>query len=86
MNDELGRIWKDAVVGRSLTKPETQELCRTIIEVGLVFRVVMPCELVDIYDFNPKNGGSMFLRNTGTYLQVHTALQPRRPTSTPSPP
>jgi hypothetical protein len=31
-------------------------------------------------------GGSIFLRNVGIYLQVHTALQPRRPTSTFSPP
>jgi hypothetical protein len=26
------------------------------------------------------DGGSMFLQNLGIYLQLHTALQPRRPT------
>jgi hypothetical protein len=31
---------------------------------------------------SPEDGGSMFLRNVGIYLQVHTALHPRRPTST----
>jgi hypothetical protein len=29
-----------------------------------------------------KDGGSMFLRNVGIFLQVHTAFLPRRPTST----
>jgi hypothetical protein len=28
--------------------------------------------------FRAQNGESMFLRNVGIYLQVHTALQPRR--------
>jgi hypothetical protein len=32
------------------------------------------------------HGGSIFLRNVGIYLLHHTALQPRRPTSTSSPP
>jgi hypothetical protein len=32
--------------------------------------------------FSPEDGDSIFLRNVGTYLQVHTALQPTRPTST----
>jgi hypothetical protein len=32
--------------------------------------------------FSPADEGSMFLRNVGIYLQVHTTLQPRRPTST----
>jgi hypothetical protein len=31
--------------------------------------------------FSPEDGGSMFLLIFGIYLQVHTALQPRRPTS-----
>jgi thermostable 8-oxoguanine DNA glycosylase len=30
----------------------------------------------------PEDGGSMFLRNVGIYLQVNMALQPRRPIST----
>jgi hypothetical protein len=34
--------------------------------------------------FGPEDGGSIFLRNAGTYLQAHTALQPRRPTWTVS--
>jgi hypothetical protein len=33
-----------------------------------------------------EDGDSMFLRSVGLYLQVHTALRPRRPTSTSSPP
>jgi hypothetical protein len=32
--------------------------------------------------FNPEDGDSMFLRNVGIYLLVHTALQPTKPTST----
>jgi hypothetical protein len=32
--------------------------------------------------FGPEDGDSMFLRNVGICLQVHTALQPRRPTPT----
>jgi hypothetical protein len=32
-----------------------------------------------------EDGGSMFLRNVGIYLQVHTTLQPCRSTSTSSP-
>jgi hypothetical protein len=57
---------------------------------------VAPCCLADIYrrfrgayclhyqgaDFRPEDGGSMFLRNVGIYLQAHAALQPRGPTST----
>jgi hypothetical protein len=31
--------------------------------------------------FRAEDGGSMFLRNFGIYLQVHTALQSRTPTS-----
>jgi hypothetical protein len=33
--------------------------------------------------FLPEDGGSIFLRNTDTHLQVHTALQLRRPLSAP---
>jgi hypothetical protein len=32
--------------------------------------------------FTPEDGGSVFLRNVGMYLQVHMVLQTRRPTST----
>jgi hypothetical protein len=32
--------------------------------------------------FTLEDGGSIFLRNAGIYLQVHTALQPRMPTIT----
>jgi hypothetical protein len=32
-----------------------------------------------------ENGGTMSFRNIGTFLQVHTALHPRRPTWIPSP-
>jgi hypothetical protein len=35
--------------------------------------------------FTTEDGGSMFLRNAGLYLEVRMALQPRRPTSTCSP-
>jgi hypothetical protein len=37
-----------------------------------------------MFVFTPEDGDSMFLRNAGIYLQVHTALQPRRPTRTSS--
>jgi hypothetical protein len=54
----------------------------------LVFWIVMPCGLVVRYQrfggiyylhLQVWNGGSMFLWNGGTYLQVHTVLLPRRP-------
>jgi hypothetical protein len=32
---------------------------------------------------SPEDGGSIFLRNVGIYLQVYTALQLKRPTSKP---
>jgi hypothetical protein len=32
--------------------------------------------------FAPEDRSSMFLRNTGVYLQTHTVLQPRRSTLT----
>jgi hypothetical protein len=41
----------------------------------LAFWVVTPCGL------GPEDGGNMFLRDVGIYLPVHTALQPKRPTS-----
>jgi hypothetical protein len=56
----------------------------------LVFWVVTPCRLVGRYQnfggtyclhLSPEDEGSMFFRNVGIYLQVHTALQPWRPTS-----
>jgi hypothetical protein len=34
--------------------------------------------------FSAEDGGSMFLRNVGIYLQVFTTIQPRRSTSTGS--
>jgi hypothetical protein len=49
----------------------------------LVFWVVKPCGLKEehtISTFWTEDGGSMFFRNVGIYLQVHTAVQPRRPT------
>jgi hypothetical protein len=56
----------------------------------VVFRIVTPCGLAGVYErfritycFSPEDGGSMFLRNVGTHLQVHTALQPRRPPPKP---
>jgi hypothetical protein len=38
-----------------------------------LFFVLTPCVL------GSEDGGSMFFRNVGSYLQVHTALQPIRP-------
>jgi hypothetical protein len=32
--------------------------------------------------FSSEDGNSIFLRNVGIYLQIHTASQPIRPTST----
>jgi hypothetical protein len=37
---------------------------------------------MSLFFFGPEDGGSMFLWNIGIHLQVHTALQPRRPTPT----
>jgi hypothetical protein len=56
-----------------------------------VFWVVRPHELVGRYQrfgeiyclrLQGEDGDNMFLRNVGICLQVHMALQPRRPTST----
>jgi hypothetical protein len=33
-------------------------------------------------NFSPEIGSCIFLQNVGIYLQVHKALQPRRPTMT----
>jgi hypothetical protein len=41
----------------------------------LVFWVVMQCGLASAED-----GDSMFLQNSGIYLQVHMVSQPKRPT------
>jgi hypothetical protein len=34
-----------------------------------------------MFIISPEDGGSMFLRNVGMYLQIYTALQPRSPSS-----
>jgi hypothetical protein len=52
----------------------------------LFFRVVIPCGIIGRYQrlgettsiFRALVGDSVFLRNIYFYLQVHTALQPRR--------
>jgi hypothetical protein len=44
----------------------------------LNFWVTTPCVTI----FIPEDGDSLFLRNVCTYLQVHTALQPKRQQST----
>jgi hypothetical protein len=50
----------------------------------LAFWVVMPSGRVGKYQLSeehyvsPEDGGSMFLRNVGIFLEVHTVLQPRR--------
>jgi hypothetical protein len=61
---------------------KTTQVCDLMMSV-LVFWVVKPCGLVGRYQrfegtFSPEDGDSIFLRNVGIYLQVHTALQPRR--------
>jgi hypothetical protein len=57
----------------------------------LVFWVVTPCGLVGFEgtycsifraEVSVEDGGSMFFRNVGIYLQVHMVLLPRRPKST----
>jgi hypothetical protein len=50
----------------------------------------MSCQYIDVcipgcnavWTFGPEDEASMFLRNVSIFLQVHTALQPRRPTPT----
>jgi hypothetical protein len=53
----------------------------------LIFWVLTPCRLADRYQslgkkaasiLSPEDGGRLFLRNVGTYLQAYTALQPIR--------
>jgi hypothetical protein len=55
----------------------------------LLFPVAKPCGLVGRKGHvsssslrRAEDGGSMFLRNTRIYLQIHMASQPIRPTST----
>jgi hypothetical protein len=43
---------------------------------GLHFSAVLFCEIQGFHD--GEDGGSMFLRNVGIYLQVHKALLHRR--------
>jgi hypothetical protein len=75
---------------KSLNDTSYQQYYQTSM---IEFWVVTPCGLVGRYSVSeeytsqshPWRWGSMFLRNVGIYLQVHTALQPIRPTSTSSP-
>jgi hypothetical protein len=66
--------------------PPLLRLCMSM----LVSWVVTPCGPVDRYQrfgvFNSEYVGSMFLRNAGIYVQVHTVLQPRRTTPISSSP
>jgi hypothetical protein len=57
-----------------------QSLCRMIYQVEFLSLINY-----SLSHFNSKDGDSMFLRNVGVYQQVHTALQPRRPTLICSP-
>jgi hypothetical protein len=59
------------------------------ILVVCIINTVSTCRQIQTFQrnmlpssFNPKDGDSMFPQNAGNYLQVHTALQPRRLTST----
>jgi hypothetical protein len=48
----------------------------------VVVWAVTPCGLIDRYKhFRGKDRGNRFLWNAGIYLQAHTALWPRIPTS-----
>jgi hypothetical protein len=48
---------------------------------------VIACQTTNWFVFRAEDGDIMFLRNVGIYLRVHTASQqPRRPTSSLSPP
>jgi hypothetical protein len=71
----------------------TEQICiifeiLTAVKMSIfVFWVLTPCGLVGRYHrfggthFNPEDGGSVFIRNDGICVQVHTVLQLRRPTS-----
>jgi hypothetical protein len=70
---------------------ESYEVFTALKMSMLVFCVVTTCGLVHKYHsfggiyclhFSPEDGGSMFLRNVAIDLRVHTALRPRRLTST----
>jgi hypothetical protein len=62
------------------------EILTAVKMLMLVFWVITPCGLVGRYQrFCRAEGGDsrpMFLRNVGISPQVHTALKPRRTTST----
>jgi hypothetical protein len=47
----------------------------TVVKMMMLFWVVTPCRL------RAEDGDSMFLRNDGIYLQVHTVSQPRTTSS-----
>jgi hypothetical protein len=63
------RIWEDNI-----------KMCLT--EILFEDRKFKESELCRMSGFRTEDGGSMFLRNVGIYLQVHTALLPRRSTKT----
>jgi hypothetical protein len=56
----------------------------TVTKTSMVVSwVVTPCGILGTYKrfgetYCPEDGGSIFLRNVGIYIQVHTALQPRK--------
>jgi hypothetical protein len=54
----------------------------------LIFMAVKPCGFSGRYPVfgRSEDGGNMFLRNVGSYLQAHKALLPRTPASVSSPP
>jgi hypothetical protein len=72
-------------VGKLKGRSPSCVLCRPVVMIYvsvLVFWVVTPCGLVGRYQrfggtysvLCPEDGGSMFFRNVGISLQVHTAL------------
>jgi hypothetical protein len=70
--------------------PQTLGLvgCRTMTASGQIRgtfqrNILLPALMSVLVTKIPfEDEGSMFFRNICVYLQVHTALQPRRPTST----
>jgi hypothetical protein len=69
----------------SALKMETVCSYKTLVSVGSMFPKHWYLEAVRSSEMLVSRG-SMFLRNVGIYLQVHTALVSRRPTQTSPPP
>jgi hypothetical protein len=87
--DDVNLVGKNIKDHEKYTEPNVRYEVLTAMKMSMfVFWVVTPCGLVSRFQrfgethFSPEDGDSTFPRNVFICLQVHTALQLRKPTST----